>query len=528
MKWRIPEQFNIGVDVLSTHSENPDKIALYENKKERKSEYSFKELEYRSNQLANALTELNIEPGDRVAVVAQQEVETALIHLAVYKVGGIVVPLSVLYGPEALRFRLEDCRAKVVFATPNAFEQVSKAVSSIDPVKRVIGIGDTPQNGSDIDYYQFADLGGKKSFNPEPTAPTDPALVMYTSGTTGKPKGVVTPHQFLIVELPGYQMLYEPFWNREPTRVYSPADWAWSGGLFNCLFTSWHYGFSVVASNTEGGFDAKHTFDLIDEYGITNLMLTPTMINLMSDVDSSQYETEQVNAIMVGGEPLPSELHKWVTSVFDCPTNEIYGSTEAAQVTVNCSQWFEAEPGCIGRPVPGRIVDIIDDEGDILPSGEDGKIAIKDPHPEVFLEYWEDPERTEAAFIGDWMLAGDIGYKDENGRFWYRARIGDVIITSGYRVGPSEVEGCLVEHDVVKEAAVIGIDNETRGEIVKAFIILRDSASPNSNTKDEIKDFVRNELAQYQYPREIEFIDELPRTTTGKIQRFKLEEREST
>lgn len=525
--WDIPDTYNIGADVITKHANDRGRVALFtESAEGDTNQFTFWQLERRSNELATALRHRGVERGDRIAIVASQRVETALAHIAAYKLGAVAVPLSVLYGSDALRFRLDDSGTKIVFADPDVYEEVRDAIETVDSVEYVIGMGKEPETSNQAISERFTDLRGSRQFESVKTKSDDPAVLIYTSGTTGRPKGVLQTHQYLLGHLPCVQMALEFPWHEVDPVLYTPADWAWVGGLYDVLLPAWHYGLPVVGYKSTG-FDSQTTFELIDRYGVTYPLLTPTMLKMMAQEETSTYDLNHTVAIGTGGEPVPTELHEWVSKTFDAPLNELYGQTEANLLVSNCSQWFDSKPGSMGMPVPGHTVDIIGDEGESLVSDEVGSIAVQSPDPVMFEEYWNAPELTADSFLGEegeWMDTDDIGYKDEDGRFWFKARDDNVIITSGYRVGPPEVEDVLIEHNAVANAAVIGVDDEVRGQIVKAFIVTKTGVNPEDSLASEIKQYVRDNLAKYQYPRSIEFIDELPKTTTGKIQRYKLRE----
>lgn len=526
-EWRIPETYNVGSDVLSRHADDRDRVALFhETEAGETSQYTFWQLERRSNELANALRNRGVERGDTVAVVAPQRVETALIHVATYKLGAVAMPLSVLYGPDALAFRLSDSEASVIFADTDVFDAVTAAVERVDSTDCVVGMDQEP-SVENAETERFADLQGSRRFDAVETAPDDPAVLIYTSGTTGQPKGVLHGHQYLLGHLPCLQMAFEFPWHEDVEPVwYTPADWAWVGGLYDVLLPAWHYGFPVVGYKSSE-FDAEETFRLLEEYGITYPMLTPTMLKMMAQAGVSGYDVDQVTAIATGGEPVPKELHRSAKEIFDVNLNELYGQTEANLVVANCPHWFKAKPGSMGKPVPGHEVDIIDPErGEPANVDEVGPICVKRPDPVMFEEYWNSPELTAESFIGEWMDTDDVGYRDEDGYLWFKARDDDVIITAGYRVGPAEVEDALHEQEAVANGAVIGVDHQTRGKIVKGFVVLADGFEPSDDLREDIQNRVRNDLAKYQYPRELEFVDELPKTTTGKIKRYELRKRE--
>lgn len=525
-EWDLPEHYNAGYDVVTKHATDRGKVALFlEHESGPDEQLTFWQLEKQSNRVANAFRNLDIGRGDRIALIASQRVETAIVHLAAYKLGAIVVPNSVLYGSEGLAYRLNDSGATTVVADPAAFEALEGALPQDLPVDHLIGLDGLPSTPPEIQQHEFADLRGSTSLTPVDTMADDPAVLLYTSGTTGEPKGVLHGHQIILGFLPFYQMLYElPWYDGNPV-MYTPSDWAWGGGLWELLFPAWHYGYPVLGHHSSG-FDAEATLGLLEQYGITHALLTPTMLNMLYDSNYGAYDLSPMVTIGTSGEPVPEELYSRVSEMFDCTLNESYGATEAPAIVTECSAWFDPVPKSMGRPVPGFTVDVIDDEGEVLPPNELGLIAVTDDAPTAFHEYWNDPERTNEALIEDWIVVGDLGYKDENGRFWFESRADDVIITSGYRVSPREVEGTLVEHEAVVDVGVIGIDDETRGQIIKAFIRLADGFEPTDSVKNELQQFVREELAKYQYPREIEFVEELPTTPSGKLKRYELTESE--
>ncbi|MEF8827624.1 MAG: AMP-binding protein [Haloarcula sp.] len=524
-EWRIPDTYNIGGDVLS--HENDDRTALVQRGSSGAVDrWTYAALDRRANELANALRTRGVERGDRVAVVAPQRVETPLVHVAVYKLGAIAVPLSVLYGPDALEFRFADSGAEVVFAAEDAMDAVEPAVEGIDAVDRVVGIDTAPPAVDGVEGERFADLAGSGQFDAVETAASDPAVLIYTSGTTGRPKGVLQGHEYLLGHLPCVQMATTFPWHEAVDPVfYTPADWAWVGGLYDVLLPAWHYGTTAVGYEF-ADFEPATTFQLIEDHGVTYPLLTPTMLKMMAQVEGS-FDLDQVVSVATGGEPVPQELHRFVEDTFDVTLHELYGQTEANLVVSNCAEWFDPKPGSMGRPVPGHDVAVIDEAGDQMPDDEPGAIAVRRPDPVMFHEYWNEPDKTEASFIGEWMDTDDLGTRDADGYLWFKARADDVIITAGYRVGPAEVEDALLEHDAVANAAVIGVDDETRGQRVKAYVEPAPGVEPSDAVAESIATRVRDDLAKYQYPREIEFIDELPTTTTGKVQRHRLQQRDN-
>lgn len=527
-EWDIPATYNVGRNVMTRHADGSNRVALYqESETGDVTEYTFEELERRANAIARGLKAKGITKGDRIGIVSSQRVETPLLHIAGFKLGAVTVPLSVLYGPEALEYRLASSEAEIIFAEPSVYEQVQEAVGTVDAVDRFVGLGDAPAVPSGVASETLAEFKQGGGFEPVETAATDPAILVYSSGTTGYPKGILLSHESLVGLLPGVQMMYELPWHADDPVLYTPADWAWAGGLCDVVLPAWHYGIPTVGYHSTSGFDPGIVMRLFDEYDVTASFMTPTMFEMIAqadDVDAAAFDVSALQAIMVGGEPFRQQIHDWAVETFDAALNEIWGQTETNLMTSNCSQWFPATPpGCIGKPIPGHEVDVIDEEGVVLPEGEVGRLAVKTPDPTVMLEYWDDPELTDESYVDDWIVSGDYGYK-QDGFLWFESRADEVIITSGYRVGPDEVEDGLLRHEAVRNAGVVGVEDETRGKIVKAFIELEDGVTPSDEVKSDIQAFVRERLAKYEYPREIEFISEIPITTTGKIQRSKLEE----
>jgi acetyl-CoA synthetase len=308
---------------------------------------------------------------------------------------------------------------------------------------------------------------------------------------------------------------------------WSPADWAWAGGLFDALLPSWYFGVPILGYR--GRFDAERAFYLLDKYGVRNAFLFPTALKLMmkSVPRPRQKYSLNIRSIMSAGESVGVTVIEWAKAELGVTINEMFGQTEINYVVGNCQAAWPVKPGSIGRPYPGHRVAVIDDKGNELPPGELGEIAVhRKDDPVFFLEYWKNPQATKDKFIGDWGCTGDQGKTDADGYFWYQGRSDDVIKSAGYRIGPAEIESCLVKHRAVANAAVIGKPDETRGAIVKAFIVLQPGESPSQALIEEIQGHVRGRLAPYEYPREIEFIDALPMTTTGKVQRKELRKRE--
>ncbi|WP_254533054.1 acyl-CoA synthetase [Natrinema gelatinilyticum] len=525
-EWEVPETFNIATDVVTRHADKRGRVALFQRiEDETEHTYTFWELERESNRIANALKERGIERGDRVAIMSSRSDRVMLSHLAAWKTGGISVPLSVLYGADALEFRLGDCDPRVVFIDGGLTETLAEALADVESVDCVVGMDGEPASIDGVETVAFSDLDGEPDYDAVETAADDPAFILYTSGTTGRPKGVLQDHQSLLGWLPSFQMCFELPWHDTDPFLYATPDLAWIGGI-NLVLGSWHYGFPTFCHDTASGFDPETVFENIERYGPTRAVLVPGMLKPMAELDASQYDLRSLEVVMSGSEPVSKRLHEYVNETLGANLNEMYGQTEAMHLVTSCSQWMEAEPGSLGYPAPGHDVRIIDEDGTECDVDETGIVGLRKPDPTMFVELWNDEEATNRKYIADgkWMNTDDLGYRDENGQLWFKSRADDLIITNGYRVGPAEVEDSIRELDLVAEVGVIGVDDDRRGEIVKAYVELTDGVDAVEGFADMIRTHVRENLAKYEYPREITFVDEVPTTVTGKIKRSELEE----
>lgn len=520
-RWKVPEYFNIAVDVCDRHAGDETKLALVYHDEETGAvtEYTFNQLSRLSNRLANGLKGLGLGVGDRIGIVLPQRPETALTHLAAYKLGAITVPLFALFGTDALEYRLKDSGAKMVVAEEENIDKIAAIRGGLPSLEQIITVGAKRSVGSRA--FDALLAGAQDRLAPMRTRADDPAMIIYTSGTTGPPKGVVHAHRVLLGHLPGFELPHG-FAPQPGDRFWTPADWAWIGGLLDVLFPAWHYGLPVVAHHSRK-FDPDRAFALLQQHGVRNVFMPPTALKMMRDVpDPRSRYSLSLRSVASGGEALGEEVLEWGKEALGAVINEFYGQTEANLVVGNCHELMEIRPGSMGRPIPGHQVATIREDGSRSPVGEIGEIVIRRPDPVMFLGYWNDPKATAGKFTGDWARTGDLAHQDSDGYFWFTGRKDDLIISSGYRIGPVEVEDSILKHSAVSLVAVIGAPHRVRGTIVKAFVQLKPGVEPSAAVVKSIQDLVRSKLAAHEYPREIEFVDSLPMTATGKLIRREL------
>jgi len=523
-RWRVPERYNIGVDVADRQVEqHGDRLALLfldEHHVERR--LSFREVTALANRFANALQALALRPGDRIAVLLPQTPETAIAHIAAFKSGLVSVPLFTLFGEDALAFRLADSGAKALITDAAGLAKLDRIRDRLPALEWVFVTGGARGAG----YLDFeAELArAKDTFTAVDTTADDPAIIIYTSGTTGNPKGALHAHRVLLGHLPGVEMPHELF-PRPGDLFWTPADWAWIGGLFDVLLPAWHHGVPVLAYRARK-FDPEEAFALMAKHGVRNTFMPPTALKLMRQASEGKTRvTPHPRTVASGGETLGDELLEWGRATFGVTINEFYGQTECNLVVGNNAALFPVRPGSMGRAIPGHEVRVVDDAGVPVPTGESGQIAVRRPDPVMFLGYWSNPDATRQKFAGEYLLTGDMGRQDAAGHFWFLGRADDVITSAGYRIGPGEIENCLMKHPDVAMAAAVGVPDPLRTEIVKAFLVLKPGREPGPTLAREIQEFVKVTLAAHEYPRQIEFVDSLPMTTTGKIMRRELRRR---
>jgi acetyl-CoA synthetase len=497
-RWRIPETFNIGIAVSDAWAaREPERVCLQHFSPDgAHRSLTCGAFAARSSAFAGGLALHGIKPGDRVAILLPQGFEAAIAHAAIYKLGAIALPLALLFGVEALAYRLRDAEAAAIVTTRFGYERIA-AIRDELPDLGLVVLAEEEELPGTVRFERLA--AGKGRFAAADTTPDDPALMIYTSGTTGPPKGALHGHRVLLGHLPGFQF-HHHFLPEPGDRMWTPADWAWAGGLLNALLPSLFFGVPVVSSPAQK-FDPHTAFRIMEEMDVRNAFIPPTALRLLKSVERPR-ERYHLNLRTIGsaGEALGRETYEW------------------AYLGV-------LKPGSMGKAAPGHEVAIIDGEGHVVPLGTVGQVAIKRPDPVMFLGYWKNDTATEAKFIGDWMTTGDQGVMDAEGYFTFFGRDDDVITSSGYRIGPGEIEDCLVGHPDVQMAAAVGKPDPIRTEIVKAYVVLKPGVMASDETAAAIRDWVKNRLSMHEYPREIAFVDSLPLTTSGKVIRRLLRER---
>lgn len=543
-RWHVPARFNIA-RACSVRWARHDAVAIrWETEEGRAGTLRYPELDAQARRLSAALHALGVRRGMRVAVVMAQRPETAVAHMAIYRLGAVAMPLSVLFGPEALEYRLQDSGAVAAIVDEQGISALNAVRAACPALAHVLAVGGAAGQGT-LDWA--AALAGRHAVPPlADTRADEAAVLIYTSGTTGPPKGAVIPHRALIGNLAGF-VCSQNWFSGRPV-FWSPADWAWTGGLMDALLPTLYFGAEIVAF--QGRFQPERAFDLMQRHGVTHSFLFPTALKAMMKAVPAPRDRFrlQLQAIMSAGEAVGDAVFAWCREALGVTVNEMFGQTEINYVVGNCGRWVDARgrahagwaqrPGSMGRGYPGHRVAVIDDEGRECPPGTPGDVAVHrldrhgHPDPVFFLGYWGNEAATRAKFTGDpadsWCRTGDTAVMDGEGWLWYQGRSDDVFKAAGYRIGPSEIENCLVKHPAVANAAVVPKPDVARGALVKAYVVLAPGFRGSAALVDALQAHVRGRLAPYEYPKEIEFIAALPMTTTGKVQRrvLRLQEEE--
>lgn len=490
-QWRFPTRLNMADQVIDNWAAtHPDKLAIIDLTDGRQ-DYSYGDLLSLSHRVGATLLAHGVKEGDRVGVLLSQSALTAAAHAAIWRIGAISVPLFKLFRHDALESRVRDAGLSV-------------AVTDLEG-RAMLG----PLSVQAITADDLAT--DPEATTPAVTGPETPACLIYTSGTTGKPKGALHGHRMLTGHLPGVEMSHDRLGQPDDV-IWTPADWAWIGGLFDVLMPGLALGVPVVAARL-AKFSAEDASRICRTARVRNVFFPPTALRMLKAADAS---IPDLRSVASGGEPLGAEMLDWGRRAFGATINEFYGQTECNMVASSAASMFPPRPGCIGKPVPGFQIGVIDENGQET-DGE-GDIAIRRGAGSMMLEYWQCADATAEKFRGDWMVTGDRGCWD-NGYLRFVGREDDVITSAGYRIGPAEIEDCLLTHPAVATVGVVGKPDPLRTEIVKAYVVLKSGASAS---EDALRAFVKERLSSYSYPREISFVDALPMTVTGKVIRKEL------
>ncbi|WP_092906362.1 acyl-CoA synthetase [Halostagnicola kamekurae] len=526
-EWEIPSRFNMAWYACDRWADDKSRVAVFEEHESgERATYTFWQLQNLTNKLANYLRQRGVERGDCVGVNTPQRIETVLAHIACWKLGAVSVPLSTLFGPDALSYRLEDAGAVAAIAGESNVTDFREAREQTS-LETVLTVGDVDSQEGEYDLWEAIE-DQPRAFDPVETDSEDDAIVIYTSGTTGDPKGVRHAHRVLLGHLPLFITTFGNMRLEDSDVFWTPSEWAWVASLFDVLFPGLYYGKPVVAYNG-GQFDPSTAFRLLESYGVTNFFAPPTALRMMKQVEPKS-RVDELRTIASGGESLGQDIVEWAADTFGgAAVHEGYGQTEANLLIGDCTALFEFREGTMGRAAPGHEITIVDPQSaePTIEPDETGEIAVRyESNPVCFKEYWNKPDKTDAKVRNGWLLTEDLGRQDEDGYIAFEGRTDDVIISAGYRIGPVEIEESLASHDAVADSAVIGVPDDERGEVPKAYVVLTAGSNRSENLRETLQQHVRDRLAQYEYPREIAFVEELPKTTTGKVRRASLRERE--
>jgi acyl-coenzyme A synthetase/AMP-(fatty) acid ligase len=517
-RWQIPEEFNFAADVIDAYAEDRSRLALvWENEAGEVARYTFWDFSEQSRRFANILRSLGVRAGDPVMIMLPRIPEWQVTFLGVIRIGALAIPCTAQLRAKDIVYRANHSEATAIVTAEENCELVESALADC-PSLRVRIVAGGPRPGW-TDFRQ-AMRDAPRSLDRVPTRSSDPAICFYTSGTTKEPKAVLHAHSYMLA----HRVTGEAWLDlRRADLHWTTSDTGWAKAAWGVLFGPWNLGVPVLMYN--GRFDPKKELQILEKHQVTTFCAPPTEYRMLVKEDLGRFDLSKLRHCTGAGEPLNPEVIEQWKKAFGLTIHDGYGQSETVLLIGNLAG-LPVRPGSMGKPAPGHDVRIIDEAGNEVPAGEVGEIALRGRTPSLFLEYWKNPAESAACWRGQYYLTGDRAYRDEQGYFWFVGRGDDVIISAGYRIGPFEVESALLTHPAVLESAVVASPDPIRGSIAKAFIKLRSQHVGSEDLRQQLQDHVKRVTAPYKYPREIEFVDDLPKTVSGKIRRVELRKRE--
>jgi len=522
----IPEFANIAADSVGRFASGPradSPAVIFEDLDGRIETISYRDLDLRGARFAGWLRDRGIRAGDVVAIHTGQRIETAVAHLAAHRIGAVAATISQLYGGDAVRHVLTDSGAKILVTQDMVWRGLRGIRPACPALTHVVVVGEAGEGEIRFDDALASSSGAAPYVR---TRAKDPALLVYTSGSTGLPKGVTHGHSIFHAYKTSLGLFFNLELWEEGLVFWTPADWAWIGGLVDVVYPAWMQGHPVVASQHR--FDAEWALGFMEKHGVTHGLVTPTGLKRLALVAEpcKRWPDLRLRTIFTGGEALPGETLHWLSNQLKIVCNEGYGMSEVNHMIGNCLKLRPIKPGSMGWELPGHVAALVDETGAVVPDGEVGEVVTTDKAATLFLGYWGRPDLSEAMRLGPWIRTRDLAVRDADGYYWYRGRNDDLIKSGGYRIGPAEIEEVMQQHPAVAEVAVIGVPDEARGQIVKALVRLRVGHEGSDELVRELQSHVKTRLAAYKQPRIVAFVDDFPLTSTGKIARAELRRRE--
>ncbi len=517
-RWQIPEEFNFAADVIDAYAEDRSRLALvWENEAGEEARYTFWDFSEQSRRFANVLRSLGVRGGDPVLIMLPRIPEWQIVFLGVIRIGALAIPCTAQLRAKDIVYRANHSEAKVIVTAAENCELVESALAECPSLGAKIVVGESRPGWTS---FRQAMRDASRSFERTFTRSSDPAICFYTSGTTKEPKAVLHAHSYTLA----HRVTGEAWLDLRRTDLHwTTSDTGWAKAAWGVLFGPWNLGVPVLMYN--GRFEPRKELRLLEKHQVTTFCAPPTEYRMLVKEDLARFDLSKLRHCTGAGEPLNPEVIEQWKKAYGLTIHDGYGQSETVLLVGNLAG-LPVRPGSMGKPAPGHDVRVIDESGDELPVGEVGEVALRGRTPSLFLEYWKNPTESAACWRGQYYLTGDRAYRDEQGYFWFVGRGDDVIISAGYRIGPFEVESALLTHPAVLESAVVASPDPIRGSIVKAFIKLRPEHVGSEDLRKQIQDHVKRITAPYKYPREVEFVDDLPKTVSGKIRRVELRKRE--